>query len=90
MGGRDGGGAGDFGDFLILKTDLVMAERDISPLEIARARRAGRIELAGPPDGDLSLEVGGRAIATGRIVKRGGRHFFKVQGLFDKAEEARR
>ena len=90
MGETDIEKAGGFGDDLILKTDLLVAETLLSPLEITRARRSGRMEFAGAPDGSLALEVGGRVIATGRIVKRGGHRFFKVQKLFGENQEAQR
>ena len=42
------------------------------------AAMAAKGEFA-PGEGDTcELEVGGQVVARGRIVRRGGRHFFKV------------
>ena len=70
--------SGSYGNSLILRTDLVAAEADLSPLEIERAMASGHLEFFEPHDGLAGLEVGGVTIAKGRIVLRGGRHYLKV------------
>ena len=70
-----------------MKADLVVAEAGLSPLEIASAARSGRLEMKGLAEGDAGLLVGGVAVATGRIVARGGRYFLKIQNVFDESEE---
>ena len=67
---------------LVLATELVMARGSLSPLEIAVGSREGRIELPEGEGGRMLLEAGGTAIAEGRVVRKGGRHFFKITRLF--------
>ena len=74
---------------LLLPTELVLAEALLSPLAIARTRRAGRIELEGRSEGKALLEVGGVAIAEGRVIRKGGRHFFKLGRLLERPANER-
>jgi len=67
---------------VVLRTELVMAAGSMSPAEIAAAGREGRIGLPAGEGGRMLLEAGGMAIAEGRVVRKGGRHFFKVTRLF--------
>ena len=81
MAGYGEPGKGGFENAVLLGTELVMARSRISPLAIARQKRAGRFAFKGEEGGRVFLEVGEVAIAEGRIVKRGGRHFFRVDRL---------
>ncbi|HUX42950.1 MAG TPA: hypothetical protein VMV83_17425 [Rectinemataceae bacterium] len=73
-----------FPESLILRTEIVAAEAEISPLDIANATASGRWEIPAPEDGVAGLLVGGVTIAKGRIVSRGGRHYLKVLQVFEK------
>ncbi|MBN1241171.1 MAG: hypothetical protein JXA15_00525 [Spirochaetales bacterium] len=73
---------------VVLATELVLVRGSLSPLEIAAGSREGRIELPAGEGGRMLLEAGGTAIAEGRIVRKGGRNFFKVTRLFGPGEEA--
>ena len=44
----------------------------------ALAAVAARGEFVQGPGETCELEVGGQVVARGRIVRKGGRHFFKV------------
>jgi hypothetical protein len=81
MGGSGERGGGGFENAVILGTELVRAKTKLSPFAIARQKRAGRFVFKGEEGGRVFLEVGEVAIAEGRIVKRGGRHFFKLDRL---------
>jgi hypothetical protein len=76
-----------FGDALVLETDIVLARARLSPLAIARARRAGRLEMRAEEGGRAFLEVGGVLVAEGKIVKRGGRSYLKVGRLLGRGGE---
>jgi len=71
---------------LRLDTRVVLAETRLSPLELAEARRRGTLELTAPAGDRVLLEVGGLAIAEGRLVKKGGAWRFKVERLFAEGE----
>ncbi len=78
------GVSGSYPESLILKTEIVAAEAEISPLDIAKAKALGRWEIRASEDGMAGLLVGGVNIAKGRIVTRGGRHYLKVLHVFGK------
>ena len=83
MGGLERGSGGGFVDSIVLATDLVLARARLSPLAIARGKRTGRMEFKREEGDIVFLEVGGMAVAAGKIVKRGGRSFFKVGRLLE-------
>lgn len=72
---------GGFEDRVLLGTDVVVARTSLSPLAIARGRRAGRMEFKAAEGGTVFLEVGGIQVAEGRIVKKGGKNWFRVTRL---------
>ena len=72
---------GGFEDRVHLATDVILAKTRLSPLAIARGRRAGRMEFKVAEGGTVFLEVGGSLVAEGRIVKKGGKNWFRVTRL---------
>ncbi|MEI6875256.1 MAG: hypothetical protein WCL50_09030 [Spirochaetota bacterium] len=68
-------------DRVILDTDIVLERTSLSPLAIARGRRAGRMEFKAAEGGTVFLEVGGTLVAEGRIVRKGGKNWLRITRL---------
>lgn len=81
-------GREDPAEDVVLTTELVMASGPLSPAEIAAQSREGLIELPAVEGDRALLEAGGTVVAEGRVVRQGGRHFFKVTRLFGAGEVA--
>jgi len=72
-------------DRISLSTRIIVNRFDLKPSRLAEIVQKG--ELA-PEDGDLcELEAGGQVIARGKIVRKRGRHLFKV---LETAEEGKK
>ena len=67
-----------------LPTFVVLHRLTMSPTDVARATREGALEPA--DDAACMLEVGGQCVAQGRIVRRGGRSWFKVTRMAEGGE----
>ncbi len=68
-----------------LEACVVLAEADMSAAEADRATRTGALSMR-RPDGALAwLEVGGVAIAEGRISRRRGKLGFTVTRMYKEA-----
>lgn len=61
---------------LALPSRVVIHRRTLDAGALAAV--AARGEFVAGEGGTCELEVGGQVVARGRIVRRGGRHFFKV------------
>ena len=68
-----------------LGMNIVLAETALSAAGIAEREGEGSLLIEGREDGEAFLEAGGTVIASGRIVKRFGRNFFKVDRMFTDA-----
>ena len=82
MDGTKRGRANDVAADVVLGTELVMAAGTMAPSESAAHSREGRIELPAFEGDRCLLEAGGTVFAEGRVVRKGGRHFFKITRLF--------
>lgn len=67
---------------LRLPTRAIVTRSEMSPLEAARLGDKGELEIEALEGGLALLEMGGIAIAEGRIIKRRGSSFFRVERLF--------
>ncbi|MEI6387038.1 MAG: hypothetical protein WCQ50_10395 [Spirochaetota bacterium] len=79
---------GGLEDLVVLTTEVVLARTRLSPRAMEEGRRAGTMEFRGAEDGRVQLEAGGVVIGEGRIIRKGGRAFFKVLQLMDAEEKA--
>jgi hypothetical protein len=64
-----------------LGTDAVLARTAMSGLDAARAKASGELSVDGPEGGRVLLEVGGTAVAEGRVVRRRGASCFRVERM---------
>ncbi|HCM24948.1 MAG TPA: hypothetical protein DIC34_00095 [Treponema sp.] len=67
-----------FADQVEVATNVVLARTRLCAADVSRLAEKGGFELAAADDGAACLEAGGVIIASGRIVRRFGRSFFKV------------
>jgi hypothetical protein len=72
-------------DRISIPTRLIVNRFELTTAALADALSKG--ELAPAAERTCELEAGGQIVARGKIVKRGGRYFFKV--LESAKEESR-
>lgn len=66
-----------------LPASLVLRRLSLSPEEAVSIAESGRCEAKGAEC--CELEVGGQCLAAGRIVRRRGRSYFKVEEINEGA-----
>jgi len=71
-----------------LDATVILAGSTMSPADVARARRAGRLDMEGPENGLAMLEVGGTVMAEGRVEEREGRRVLVLTRMFADGKEA--
>ena len=72
-----------------LEARVVLAGSSMSAADVDKARLSGGLSLERPAGGRAYLEVGGVAVAEGKIARRGGKSAFVVTRLLKKGEEVR-
>ena len=73
---------------LSLDAVVVLASSALSAGDVDRARRDGNLRMGAPGNGAVYLEVGGVAVAEGRMKKRHGKSAFVVTRVFSEGLEA--
>ncbi len=73
--------AAPFAGAVRLETRVVLARDLLSPAGAEKAAEAGSLALAGVEGGRALLEVGGVAVAEGRVATRRGKSLFRVERM---------
>ena len=66
---------------LSVRTDLVLSREHFSPEILDNALASGELSFPGRGKTHVVLEANGMPIARGRIIRRWGRYYFKVQEI---------
>jgi flagellar motor switch/type III secretory pathway protein FliN len=68
-------------DRVKLPTSVILERRSLGPGDLARLQTSADLAIDDPWRRELELEVGGAVVARGRLVRRGGRTWFKVTAV---------
>lgn len=77
-----------FAGRLKLRTKVVLARAVLSAARVDELAAEGDFALPALGRDDALLEIGGVAVAAGRIVGRGEKRYFKIRRMLDPAPEA--
>ncbi len=66
---------------LFVRTDLVLSRKHFSPEKLDKALASGELSFPGKGRKNVLLETNGMPVARGRIIRRWGRYYFKVQEI---------
>lgn len=64
------------GEKIMIRPTLILDRKELSPMELAEIQNTG--SLRGGKSSLFELEAQGVTIARGKLMKRKGKHYFKI------------